>query len=85
MRRKFLFYVCCLVLLIAVPLAVIAEELPSWTPPSIDQIETMLAGLPFDEFADEVSRIVFLNAPMAITKFGLTELLGVRNDRLLGF
>jgi uncharacterized protein (DUF885 family) len=84
MRRRFLFYVCCLVLLIAVPFAAIAEELPSWTPPSIDQIETMLAGLPFDEFADEVSRIVFLCDPMAITKFGLTESLGVRNDRLLG-
>jgi Bacterial protein of unknown function (DUF885) len=84
MKRGLQIHVCCLILLLGVASVAVAEELPSWTPPSIDEIETLLAGLPFDEFADEVSRIVFLNAPMASTTYGLTEFLGVRNDRLLG-
>ena len=82
MRRRLLLYICCLVLLIAVPFAAIAEELPSWAPPSIGEVETMLEGLPFDEFLDEVSRVVVFYAPLGIPIFGLGELLGVRNDRL---
>jgi uncharacterized protein (DUF885 family) len=84
MRRRLLVHACWLVLFLIVSIVSVGEEFPTWSPPSVAQIKAMLDGLPFDEFVDEVSRVVFLNDPMAITIFGLTEFLGVRSDRLLG-
>ncbi|MFC2078282.1 DUF885 family protein [Candidatus Bipolaricaulota bacterium] len=49
---------------------------------SVDEAIARLEGLPYVEFLDASYRELLLRDPEAVTALGLSELFGVRNDRL---
>jgi len=82
MKRWRMPFVLWVLLVAAFSLLVVAADPPSWLLPSMDEVAASLADLPFDAFADDVSRLVLLSEPLAIIRWQLSELLGVRNDCL---
>lgn len=69
----------CMVCIVAVH--ALAYE-PSWTPPSAAEISVVLDDLSFDEFVEVSYNNYMLRFPESITRFGIAEMLRVRNDRL---
>ena len=55
---------------------------PSWSPPSLNEVASTLDGLSFDRFIDVSYRQYLLRFPEILTHYGMTGSLGVRNDRL---
>ncbi len=55
---------------------------PTWTPPTLAQVESALDGLSFDRFVDVSYEQYLLRFPQALTNYGLAAQFGVRNDRL---
>ena len=64
-----------------VPIAVPTAEF-SVTSPTVTRIVAGLEGLSFDEFIEASYREHLLRRPESITRLGLAESLGQRNDRL---
>jgi uncharacterized protein (DUF885 family) len=62
--------------------AVVCEETPTWSPPSLDALLEQWAELSFNDFVDDAVRTYLLYHPFLLTTQGLCEILGVRNDRL---
>ena len=59
-----------------------AARQPSWTPPTLAQVDSALAGLSFDRFVDVSYKQYLLRFPQTLTHYGLAASLGVRDDRL---
>ena len=55
---------------------------PTWTPPSLGEVEAALSGLGFNEFVESSYRLYLLRFPQVVTGLGLSGTLGVRNDLL---
>ncbi len=60
------------------------EVVPTWTPPTPTEVIRRISGLSFDAFIDEAHRLRLLQFPLGISAWGLSDLVGVRNDRLIG-
>ncbi len=59
-----------------------APREPSWSPPSLDAVADAIQGLEFDDFIETSYRQYLLRFPQALTHYGFTQMLGVRDDRL---
>jgi len=55
---------------------------PTWSPPSLEEVSAALDGLSFDRFIDVAYEQYLLRFPEVLTHYGMTQQLGVRNDRL---
>ena len=55
---------------------------PTWTPPTLGEVEKALSGLGFDEFVESSYRLHLLRFPQTVTDLGIARALGVRNDLL---
>jgi uncharacterized protein (DUF885 family) len=55
---------------------------PTWTPPTLGEVEEALSGLGFDEFVESSYRLYLLRFPQTVTDLGMARALGVRNDLL---
>lgn len=55
---------------------------PSWSPPTLNEVETALDGLSLDRFIDASYEQYLLRFPETLTHYGMAGQLGVRNDLL---
>ena len=55
---------------------------PTWSPPTLADVEEALSELGFDEFVESSYRLYLLRHPQTVTGLGLAGMLGVRNDLL---
>lgn len=58
------------------------EASPSWSPPGLAAVRQQLDGLSWEQFVDTSYRLYLLRFPETITRMGMADALGVRNDRL---
>lgn len=55
---------------------------PSWSPPGLAAVRQQLDELSWNEFIETSYRVYLLRFPETITRMGMADALGVRNDRL---
>jgi len=59
-----------------------APSAPTWAPPGLAEVQARLDGLAWDEFLETSYRLYLLRFPETVTRMGVAEAFGVRNDRL---
>ena len=83
------FMICKLCLILAAVLlstsGIISAREPSWSIPRLNEIDHTLADLTFDEFVDTSFNLHTMRTPQALTWFGMSRLVGARDDRLNEF
>lgn len=55
---------------------------PSWSPPTLADVQRLLDGLSWSEFVETSYRLYTLRFPETVTRMGMADAWGVRNDRL---
>ena len=63
-------------------LSALSVEAPSWEPPPLSEVMVSLQGLEFNAFADQLADNYLLYRPELLTSYGLSAVLGLRDDRL---